>query len=160
MTQRDPLQAVLDQLAELTRRLDATDDVVAEHAAKLADPQQRAYKPEPTVPWWQLGGTDRDEFLTRLRRWIDHVYQPSYGHLAARLPGCWEDHDLCLFILDWLIELWSTLYVPVRRTQRIVAGQAEFTTRILPAAAELMAAEAVGCAHSKPRQPHLNGSRP
>jgi hypothetical protein len=154
--QPDPLAAVLDQLAALTARLDATDDVVASHAAQLADPAARPYKPAPTVPWHQLAGEARGVALTRLRRWTQDVYLPGYGHLAAVLPDCWEQHDLCLYVLDWLIELWSSLYVPTKRTSRILAGQAEFTTRILPAAAALFRAEASCCEHAKAT---LNGGR-
>jgi hypothetical protein len=151
MTDPNPLDAVLSQLAELRARLDATDIVVAGHEAKLADPQQRPYQPVPTVPWWQLDDRARAIPLARLRHWIDEVFRPSYGHLAARLPDCWADHDLCLFYLDWLSELWNSLYVPPKRPQRILAGQAEFSTRLLPAAVERIAAEAAGCGHARRR---------
>jgi hypothetical protein len=153
MSQPDgPLQAVMDQLAELTRRLDATDDVVAGHEAILADPAARPYRPAPTVPWHQLDRDARGVAMTRLRRWTQDVFVPGYGHLASMLPDCWQQHDLCLYLLDWLIELWSTLYVPAKRTGRILAGQAEFSTRILPAAVRLMAAEGAKCQHRQNRQ--------
>lgn len=149
----DPLQAILDQLGELRAQQDATADVVASHASILADPQQRPYQPVPTVPWWQLEERARHIPVTRLRTWIDEVFRPTYGHLAAQLPACWDQHDLCLVYLDWLSELWSSLYVPKKRTQRILTAQAEFSTRLLPAAVERMAAEApAGCRHDRNRR--------
>jgi hypothetical protein len=78
------------------------------------------------------------------------VYRPSYGQLAAILPGCWEEHPFCLYTLDWLSELWSVLYLGADRSDRILAAQAEWQTRLLPGAAEQMAAEAAGCQH-RPR---------
>ena len=46
--------------------------------------------------------------------------------------------DLCLFVLDWLSELHASLYLQPRRTPPMLSGQAEWQTRYLPAAAELM----------------------
>ena len=65
----------------------------------------------PTVQWWRLDASEQAEELKRLESWTRTVYLPGYGHLAAALPACWAEHDLCLYILDWLIELWSVLYV-------------------------------------------------
>ncbi len=75
------------------------------------------------------------------------MYRPGYGHLAASLGECWEQHPLCLYILDWLSELWSVLYLPPGRTAGTLAGQAEWHTRLLAAAAEQLARETRGCAH-------------
>jgi hypothetical protein len=82
---------------------------------------------------------------------VDDVYRPSYGHLAATLPACWAQHPLCLYVLDWLCELHSVLYLGAKRTPSTLSGQAEWTIRQLPAAADLMAAEARGCEHSRLR---------
>ena len=68
--------------------------------------------------WWKITGPERDAALDRLRAWVSHVYRPSYGQLAALLPACWEEHPLCLYILDWLSELWSVLYLAARAHPR------------------------------------------
>ena len=76
----------------------------------------------------------------RLRAWVEQIYLPGYGHLAAALPPCWEHHLLCLYTLDWLSELWSALYLDTRpRHAARLAAQAEWQTRLLPAAADQMA---------------------
>ena len=49
----------------------------------------------------------RSEPVTRLQAWVERVYRPGYGHLAAGLGPCWPSHDLCLYGLDILAELWS-----------------------------------------------------
>ena len=48
--------------------------------------------------------------------WVDQVYRPGYGHLAATLAPCWTSHDLCLYALDILSDLWSVLYLQPERT--------------------------------------------
>jgi hypothetical protein len=93
--------------------------------------------------------------VDRLAAWIDQVYARSYGHLAAMLAACWPEHDLCLFILDFVSELHSLLYLRPMRSARTLADQAELTLRIMPAAAELMRAETARCDHT-PAQAHTS----
>lgn len=78
---------------------------------------------------------------------MEQIYRPGYGQLAAMLPACWEQHPLCLYLLDWLSELWSVLYLSLRRDGRTLAAQGEWQTRLLPAAAEQMAFETRNCHH-------------
>ena len=142
--------AVLLQLADLGGRVQALEDLLA------GEPDRAGYTPVPAPKWWQVTGEDRAEAIARLAAWVDEVYRPCYGHLAARLPACWAAHPLCLFILDWLCELHSVLYLRHARSAGALAGQAEWTIRQLPAAADLMAAEARGCEHA--RQLRMNGA--
>ncbi len=129
-------------------------------AAKLTeivpdeDGEAKVYRPGPAPRWWKLSGEDRDEAVAQLRAWVDQIYRPMYGHLAVLGP-CWQSHPLCLFTLDWLSELWSVLYLQSRRNASVLAGQAEFQTRLLPAAAEQLADETARCEHAQPR----NGQR-
>jgi hypothetical protein len=167
--------ALVDQLKDTTAShaqtlaaLDGLDRQVADLAAKAAtdDPTDDGgnapgYRP-PTAPkFWKLDGPDRDQAISKLRAWVEQVYRPGYGHLAASLGECWEQHPLCLYILDWLSELWSVLYLAPGRTAGTLAGQAEWHTRLLTAAAEQLARETRGCAHGTGR--HLTtatGMRP
>ena len=59
----------------------------------------------------EAGGRRRPEPIARLRAWVEQVYLPGYGHLAAALGPCWPAHDLCLYGLDIASELWSVLYL-------------------------------------------------
>ena len=78
-----------------------------------------------------------------------------------RHSDCWEQHPLCLYILDWLSELWSVLYLAPARTAGTLAGQAEWHTRLLTAAAEQLARETRRCAHSTARhRTAATGARP
>jgi hypothetical protein len=111
--------------------------------------QDDGYQPVPSPRWWKLTGADRQPALDRLTAWVERIYLPSYGRLAAMLPSCWQQHPLCLFTLDWLSELWSVLYLNPNRSGSALAGQAEWQTRLLPAAAEQMALEATSCRHGR-----------
>ena len=71
------------------------------------------------------------EPITRLRAWVEQVYRPGYGHLAATLAPCWASHDLCLYGLDLLSGLWSVLYLQPQRTAGLLSAQAEYQARIL-----------------------------
>ena len=137
------LAAVLLQLASLSERLEALEGIL------LDEPDRAGYKPIPAPRWWLLDGEERAEAIARLAAWVDEVYRPSYGHLARLLPACWAEHALCLFTLDWLCELHSVLYLRAKRGASTLAGQAEWTIRQLPAAADLMAAEGKGCEHAR-----------
>ena len=64
------------------------------------------------------------------------------------LAPCWEQHPLCLYMLDWLSEMWSVLYLTPRRTGGSLAAQGEWQTRLLPAAVEQMYMETSDCEHS------------
>ena len=140
------------ELAELAR---STDARLAELAARLegTDPDARPesvggpYAPAPARRWWKLTGQDREQALGVLRAWVDQVYRPGYGQLAAALGPCWDQHALCLYALDIMSELWSVLYLAGQRTPAALAMQAEYQARILPALAEQMTVETTRCRH-------------
>ena len=91
------------QQAGQTTRLQALEEALAALTAKVAEvlPDQhgssRVYAPRPAPRWWNLSGQAREAEIGRLRAFVEHVYRPGYGHLAARLRPCWEAHDLCLY---------------------------------------------------------------
>ena len=150
----------LTALLELDRRL---AEAGAGKPGPDGDDDGRAasYQPPAAPRFWKPDGPDRDQAVSKLRAWIDQVYRPGYGHLAASLGDCWEQHPLCLYILDWLSELWSVLYLQPSRTAGTLAGQAEWHVRLLAAAADLLARETRGCAHRAGwQQQARTGSRP
>ena len=161
--------AILDSLDGLATQVAAIATQVAN--LTLGDGSEGGpgwYQPVPAPRWWKLTGSDRETAIDRLRAWVEHIYRPSYGKLAALLPACWEHHPACLFVLDWLSELWSLLYLTPERDSRTLAAQAEWHTRLLPAAADQMATETRGCQHALRRSPPsppgtpatTNGGRP
>jgi hypothetical protein len=148
------MKGTLDDQAVILAGLQDLDERVIALAARLdeiapgADDSDHAYYPSPSPRFWKLDGEAREDAIGRLRAWVEHVYQPGYGQLAASLAACWEQHPLCLYVLDWLSELWSVLYLQPLRTTGTLAGQAEWQTRLLTAAAEQMAAETARCEHA------------
>ncbi len=158
--------AISGRLAELTGQAAAIGHIVQEHAAAVAqltapsqtDPDAGGYHPEPAPAWWKLTADDRHEPVTRLRAWVEQVYRPGYGHLAASLGPCWDQHDLCLYGLDILAELWSVLYLQPGRSPRLVSAQAEYQARILPALADQLRIETNRCGH--PHNPAAPAAQP
>jgi hypothetical protein len=159
----DPLTAIVDQLAAQREQLTRLDAREASHHATLtallagltdrltpdpAGPEPGGYQPGPPPAWWTLTADARQEPLARLRGWVDQVYRPGYGHLAAALAPCWEAHDLCLYGLDILSSLWSVLYLQPERTPGLVSAQAEYQARSLPALARQRRTETTGCGHA------------
>jgi hypothetical protein len=143
--------------AEQAARLQAVEEALATLTARVSEllPDEqgtsRAYAPRPAPRWWNLSGQAREAEIGRLRGFVEHVYRPGFGHLAARLRPCWESHDLCLYCLDIAAELHAVLYVQARRTVSLLNGQAEYATRVLPALADLMSTETrTGCQHHTP----------
>ena len=160
----DPIPAALHQLATQREQIIKLDAREAGHFAALttqltdladlatqqAD-ETDGYQPDPPPQWWRLAPADRAEPLVRLRAWVEQVYRPGYGHLAATLAPCWEAHDLCLYALDIAATLWSVLYLQPERTPGLLSAQAEYQARILPALAAQLAAETTRCGHTRPR---------
>jgi hypothetical protein len=158
------LGADIRQQAERTARLQVLEEAMAALTAKVSEvlPDEhgspRVYAPRPAPRWWNLTGEAREAEVGRLRGFVEHVYRPGFGHLAARLRPCWESHDLCLYCLDIAAELHAVLYLQSRRTVSLLNGQAEYATRVLPALADLMSTETrSGCQHHAPAE---NGMRP
>ena len=162
----DQITAVLDQLAAQREQITRLEAREATHYATLSglfagltarlssDPapdDPGGYQPGPAPCWWQLTAEGRGEPVARLRAWVDQVYRPGYGHLAATLAPCWEAHDLCLYVLDIAAALWAVLYLQPDRTPALVSAQAEYQARILPALAAQLRAETTRCGH--PRTP-------
>jgi hypothetical protein len=166
MTRNDPIAAILDQLAAHREQLTQLSRMLDDHTAVLTEligtgPAGAAadgYHPEPAPPWHTLPPGDRAEHIARLRAWVEQVYRPGYGHLAASLAPCWEAHDLCLYGLDIAVSLWSVLYLQPIRTPGLISAQAEFQSRILPTLADQLRIETSWCAH--PRGPVPAGGRP
>ena len=166
----DPITAALQQLADhheqlsqLTDLITGIGDTLREHEAALAklaetDADPSRYRPSQSPAWWKLAAADRGDPIARLHAWVEQVYRPCYGHLAATLAPCWSSHDLCLYGLDILSDLWSVLYLQPERTPRMLSAQAEYQARILPALADQLRAETNRCGHT--RNPAQPGGRP
>jgi hypothetical protein len=145
----DPIPAVLDQLAahhEQIARLGRTVQELVDALPAERDAADNLANPVPK--WWKLPAEQRREPLSRLRAWVEQVYRPGYGHLAASLGPCWEAHDLCLYGLDILAELWSMLYLQDQRSAGLLSAQAEYQARILPALSGQFMTETTGCGHA------------
>jgi hypothetical protein len=166
----DPLAAALDQLAahhEHISRLDAREaahfatlnghltqltDMITHRTSNGPDDADR-YQPGAPPAWWKLTPDQRREPAAQLRAWVEQVYRPGYGHLAATMAPCWEAHDLCLYGLDILSQLWSALYLQPSRSTGLLSTQAEYQARILPALAGQLMTETTSCTHQPARRP-------
>ena len=147
----DPIAAILDQLAAHHEQLALLDRAVQDLEGTLAKLTDRGAEDHPATPipkWWKLPADQRREPLSRLRAWVEQVYRPGYGHLAATLGPCWEAHDLCLYGLDILAELWSVLYLQDQRSAGVLSAQAEYQAHILPALSGQFMTETTGCGHT------------
>jgi hypothetical protein len=171
LTRLDTRQAghhatVSGRLAELTGQTAVLGRVVKEHAAALTrltatsqtGPDPDGYRPGPAPAWWTLAAADRQEPIARLRAWVEQVFRPGYGHLAAALGPCWPSHDLCLHGLDIASELWAVLYLQPDRSAALISAQAEYQVRILPALDGQLRIETSRCGH--PRSPAPAGGQP
>ena len=149
------LGRALEDDGTVLTRFEALDRQVADLATQLtpdgADPG--GYHPDPPPTWWKLSAAERQEPVARLQAWVEQIYRPGYGHLAATIAPCWPSHDLCLYGLDIMSGLWSVLYLQPSRTARLLSAQAEYQARILPALAAQLTAETSTCGHPRSRVP-------
>ena len=152
----DHFSAIGGRLTEISDLVAGIGRIVQEHQGTLArltastpaDRNSDENLANPIPKWWKLPAEQRREPLSRLRAWVEQVYRPGYGHLAATLGPCWEAHDLCLYGLDILAELWSVLYLQDQRSAGLLSAQAEYQARILPALSGQFMTETTGCGHA------------
>src|SRR6266516_261319 len=162
----EAVQGTIADQAEVLGSVDGLKETVDELLHRFhalfpdGDTDGAFYSPIPTPRFWQLHGQDREQAIGRLRSWVRDVYQPVFGHLAARLPACWEQHTFCLTVLDVASELHAVLYLQATRNQGLLAGQAERLARLMPALAALMAAESSRCPHTPSRHGYAADGTP
>ena len=160
----DAAQGTITDQAEVLRSVDGLKDTVDELARRFnslfpdGDTDGAFYSPIPAPRFWQLSGEEREQAVGRLRSWVRDVYLPVFGHLARKLPACWEQHAFCLTVLGVASELHAVLYLQATRNQGLLAGQAELLTRLMPALATLMAAEGARCPHTQSRNGYAANS--
>lgn len=150
-------RALVDNTAALAR-LDTLDRQVSDLTASGGAGEGGGYQPGPAPAWWKLTPDERQSPLAELGAWVEQVYRPGYGHLAAALRPCWPEHDLCLYGLDILHQLWSALYLQPDRDPGLLSAQAEYQARILPALAAQFSAETTRCGH-RPAPGYSRSSR-
>jgi len=162
----DAVAAVLMELAEIREQVSGLRIARADDQSRITDltvalqriaaqrtgggkdaGQEDGYEPIPAPRWWQLAGAERAEAITRLRHWVATVFRPGYGHLARQVRPCWEQHDLCLYLLAWLSELHAAIFLA---PERLLTSEADWHIRLLPAATAQMAAETGKCDHLAP----------
>lgn len=163
----DAVTAVLMELAEIREQVTGLRIARADDQSRIADltaglqriagqrrrdkedgeQDEGGYEPIAAPQWWQLAGQERAEAIDRLRAWVATVFRPGYGHLARQVGPCWEQHDLCLYLLAWLSELHAVIFLA---PERPLTSEADWHIRLLPAAMAQMAAETGGCDHLAP----------
>jgi hypothetical protein len=156
-----------DQVAELAAKVTAAETAQAEGGSAEGeggkdDTDVPYWLPRPTFPWWetyddpaltpekrQAALDERTARLKTIIAWVDDIFRPGYGQIAAALPDCWPEHPILVHVLDTLTELWKYLYLSPKRGPGTLRDQAELQTRYLPAYAEQFRAEAKACEHGK-----------
>jgi hypothetical protein len=144
---RDRDAARLRAMMTARRRPRARVDVMARKTIRRqrhGNAAAAGYQPIPAPRWHLLQGRERTEALVRLRSWVETVFRPGYGHLAGQVGPCWEQHDLCLYQLAWLSEMHTAIFLA---PERLLPAEADWHTRLLPAAVALMAEETGRCDH-------------
>jgi hypothetical protein len=116
----DGIEHKLAEVSALLARMSAQiDDLTA--VLEPDDQPGAAYRVNPGPPWWNPGDDRCTAAIERLRDWVDEVYRPVFGYLGTMLPGCWDQHPLCLACLDVLHEAWCLLYLPPRDPKMVFA---------------------------------------
>src|SRR5262249_45019325 len=89
-----------DTLAAIKAIHERIDELADQIAGDPDGDSAEIYQPRPSRRWWKLEGHEREASIATLRAWVEQIYLPGYGHLAASLGDCWDQHPLCLYALD------------------------------------------------------------
>jgi len=158
--------ALSGQLTELARQAVGISRTLQEYVAAIArltatspaDAEPDGYRPGPAPTWWKLPSADRQEPVARLRAWVEQVYRPGYGHLAATLGPLLGSARPVPIRARHPGRAVVVLYLQPRRGAALVSAQAEYQARILPALTEQLRIETNRCGH--PRSPAPAGGQP
>lgn len=145
------LEAALLQLAALRADVDKLKAAASGRNGKDEDSGAEEYVPEVMPRLWQMDSTARAELVSRLGDWVEKVFRPGYGHLAAKLLPCWPQHDLCLYQLSMLSEYHTVLALSEIRLLNLEEG---WNTRVLPTVIDILAVEFSTCDHPGEDQVH------
>lgn len=138
------LRAMTSALRRRSRQADTAGPRKAIRQQRRHQHGDEGYQPIPAPRWWQLQGRERAVAVARLRAWVETVFRPGYGHLAEQVGPCWPEYDLCLYQLAWLSEMHTAIFLA---PGRVLASEADWHTRLMPAAVALMAEETGRCDH-------------
>jgi len=89
----DAMKRTLEDQSDILTGLKDLDSRLLEIAARLDelapadDADDRGYRPAKAPRFWQLHGEAREEAIGKLRAWVEQIYQPGYGQIAAALGG-------------------------------------------------------------------------
>jgi hypothetical protein len=142
MTSPDPaVVALTRQLAELRQQV--ADMELAIEALSLADAKR--HKIKDSIKWHDITDEARDLEIARLRGWERDVLVPVLGYHV--LP-CWPLHVPACVRMEVMFELWRTLWLS-KRTEKVLAAQAEYFIRTLPGLADDIRTICKACDHLK-----------
>lgn len=161
---------IAQQLAEVRQQIREHDVMLAAVeglAGQFADLQvkvtalegdkAKGHMPRPNPRWWRLSEEEQAAEIGKIRGWFEQIARPFLGPDATRIPDCVWEHPYSVLVLDVACELWGTLWLPERRPPSLLAGQAEYLTRVLPALLDLVVRETKACAHQRAGNGHRPG---
>lgn len=150
----DGIERKLAELGALLSRMSSRTAQAngARRGGAAGEEEEEPYTVNQAPPWWEPGHDRTAGTTARLRDWVEEIYRPGFGYLAAMLGECWDRHPLCVAYLDTLHEAWCLLYI-APRDPKMVFAQLDWLTRPLPQAAEIMAAETRPCLQHGHRDP-------
>lgn len=148
----DRLDAITQQMEAMALPRQGEQQAVADlrqlvQSLLEQEEERRGYVPVPAPHWWDLEGTEREDAIAHLREWVDKVFRPGYEQVADDLGPCWAQHPICLYLLDFLSEWHRYLYLAPKRPAGHLGAMAEWHTRFLPVAIEVMRDTTKACQH-------------
>ena len=141
------------EMSDVLARLSLLEDGAA------AEPQTREPRLEfaPQMRWHELDEAGRDQAVTRIRQWVDTVYRQQFPR-AGDIAPCWQEHPVCVVLLDVLSQMHAALYHGTNRSWGLVHNQAEMYVRFGREITALVREELAGCKYGQhAASPSLTG---
>jgi hypothetical protein len=132
------------EMSDVLARLSLLEDGAA------AEPQTREprFKFAPQMRWHELDEAGRAEAVARISAWVDTVYRQQFPR-AGDIAPCWQDHPVCVVLLDVLSQLHRALYHGTKRSWGVVHNQAELYVRFGREITALVREELAGCKYGQ-----------
>jgi hypothetical protein len=132
------------EMSEVLARLSLLED------GATAEPQTREprFTFAPQLRWHELDQAARDQAVARIRAWVDTVYRHQFPR-AGDIAPCWQDHPVCVVLLDVLSQMHAALYHGTNRSWGVVHNQAELYVRFGREITALVHDELAGCKYGQ-----------
>jgi hypothetical protein len=137
------------EMSDVLARLSLLEDGAAAEPAT----REPRFTFAPQMRWHELDAAGRAAAVARIGAWVDTVYRQQFPR-ADEIAPCWQEHPVCVVLLDVLSQMHAALYHGTQRSWGVVHNQGELYVRFGREITALVREELAGCKYGQHTERH------